>query len=212
MTIAIPRLDRSTAADRGITLADFLVPVGIAERMNARARHIVLILAGTLFIVLTTQIHIALEPVPITGQTFGVLVAGCALGFRRGATSIALYALIGAIGVPVFAEGAAGTSVILGASGGYIIGFIVAGALVGRLAELGWDRHIGGSFGAMILGEIVIFAIGLPWLKVVGGFSWADTIAYGLTPFLAWDALKLTAAAVLFPAAWWLIGRRPEGR
>ncbi|MEP7216933.1 MAG: biotin transporter BioY, partial [Anaerolineaceae bacterium] len=97
-------------------------------------------------------------------------------------------------------------------SGGYIIGFIVAGALVGRLAELGWDRHIGGSFGAMILGEIVIFAIGLPWLKVAGGFSWADTIAYGLTPFLAWDAFKLTAAALLFPAAWWLIGRRPEGR
>ena len=84
MTIAIPRLDRSTAADRGITLADFLVPVGIAERMNARVRHIVLILAGTLFIILTTQVHIAIEPVPITGQTFGVLVAGCALGFRRG--------------------------------------------------------------------------------------------------------------------------------
>jgi biotin transport system substrate-specific component len=212
MTIVIPRLDRSTAADRGITLADFLVPVGIAERMNARLRHIVLIMAGTLFIVITTQVHIAIEPVPITGQTFGVLVAGCALGFRRGATSIALYVLIGAIGLPVFAEQHAGMATLVGTSGGYIVGFIVAGALVGRLAELGWDRHIGGSFGAMILGEIVIFAIGLPWLKVVGQFTWEQTIAYGLTPFLAWDALKLTAAALLFPAAWWLIGRRPEGR
>ena len=108
MTIVIPRLDRSTAADRGITLADFLVPVGLAEMMNARARHIVLILAGTLFIILTTQVHIAIEPVPITGQTFGVLVAGCALGFRRGATAVALYVLIGAIGLPVFAENNAG--------------------------------------------------------------------------------------------------------
>ena len=71
---------------------------------------------------------------------------------------------------------------MLGGSGGYIIGFVVAGALVGRLAELGWDRHIGGSFGAMILGEIVIFAIGLPWLMVVGGFSWADTIAVRTDP------------------------------
>jgi biotin transport system substrate-specific component len=212
MTIAIPRLDRSTAADRGITLADFLVPVDLAELMNARVRHLVLIVAGTLFIILTTQVHIAISPVPITGQTFGVLVAGCALGFRRGATSIALYVLIGAIGLPVFAESRAGVDIVLGTSGGYIIGFIVAGAVVGRLAELGWDRHIGGSFGAMIIGEIIIFAIGLPWLKVVGDFSWADTIAYGLTPFLAWDALKLTVAALIFPTAWWLIGRRPEGR
>jgi biotin transport system substrate-specific component len=212
MTIAIPRLDRSTAADRGITLADFLVPVDLAEMMNARVRHLVLILAGTLFIILTTKVYIPIAPIPITGQTFGVLVAGCALGFRRGATSVALYALIGAIGLPVFAEGGAGMGVVLGTSGGYIIGFIVAGALVGRLAELGWDRHIGGSFGAMLLGEVVIFAIGLPWLMVVGGFSWGDTIQYGLTPFLAWDALKLTAAALLFPTAWWLIGRRPEGR
>ena len=178
MTIAIPRLDRSTAADRGITLADFLVPVDLAEMMNARVRHIVLILAGTLFIILTTQVYIAIEPVPITGQTFGVLVAGCALGFRRGATAVA--ALRPARRSSACRSSPAttrGIDVVLGRSGGYLIGFIVAGALVGRLAELGWDRHIGGSFGAMILGEIVIFAIGLPWLMVVGGFSWGDTIA-----------------------------------
>ncbi len=212
MTIAIPRLDRSTAADRGITLADFLVPVDLAELMNARVRHIVLIVAGALFIWLTAQVYIATTPVPLTGQTFGVLVAGGALGFRRGATSVLLYVLLGLVGLPFFAGQSGGTDVILGVTGGYLIGFIVAGALVGRLAELGWDRHIGGSFGAMILGEIVIYAIGLPWLMVVGGLSWSDTIAFGLTPFLAWDALKLTAAALLFPTAWWMIGRRPEGR
>ena len=212
MTIAIPRLDRSTAADRGITLADFLVPVGLAELMNARVRHIVLIAAGAFFIFLTAQVYVATQPVPLTGQTFGVLVAGGALGFRRGAAAVALYVLLGLVGLPFFAEHKGGTDVIFGVTGGYLIGFILAGALVGRLAELGWDRHIGGSFGAMILGEIVIYAIGLPWLMVVGGLSWADTIAFGLTPFLAWDAIKIAAAALLFPTAWWLIGRRPEDR
>ena len=212
MTIAIPRLDRSTAADRGITLADFLVPVTVAERMNARLRHIVLIAAGAFFILLTAQVYVATQPVPLTGQTFGVLVAGGALGFRRGAAAVVLYVLLGLVGLPFFAQHTGGTDVILGATGGYLIGFIVAGALVGRLAELGWDRHIGGSFGAMILGEVVIYAVGLPWLKAVTGLSWADTIAFGLMPFLVWDAVKLTAAAVLFPTAWWLIGRRPQGR
>jgi len=212
MTIAIPRLDRSTAADRGITLADFLVPIGISERMNSRLRHIVLILAGAAFIFLSAQVYVATQPVPLTGQTFGVLVVGGSLGFRRGGTAVLLYVLLGVVGLPFFAEHQGGTDVIFGATGGYLIGFVVAGALVGRLAELGWDRHIGGSFAAMFLGEVVIYAIGLPWLHQVANLSWADTIAYGLTPFLAWDALKLTAAAILFPTAWWLIGRRPEGR
>jgi len=212
MTIAMPRLDRSTKADRGITLADFLVPIRIGERLNARLRHIVLIVAGALFIFLTAQVYVATQPVPLTGQTFGVLVAGGALGFRRGGTAVGLYILLGLVGLPFFAEHKSGTDVIFGATGGYLIGFVLAGALVGRLAELGWDRHIGGWFGAMLLGEVVIFAAGLPWLKIRLDLSWADTIAVGLTPFLAWDAFKLTAAAILFPTAWWLIGRRPEGR
>ena len=212
MTIAIPRLDRSTAADRGITFADFLVPIRIGERLNARVRHAVLIAAGALFIFLTAQVYVATQPVPLTGQTFGVLVVGGALGFRRGAAAIGLYVLLGLVGLPFFAEHRSGTDVILGVRGGYLIGFVLAGSLIGRLAELGWDRHIGGSFGAMILGEVVIYAIGLPWLKTVADLSWADTIALGLMPFLAWDAFKLTAAAILFPTAWWLIGRRPEGR
>lgn len=212
MTIAIPRLDRSTAADRGITLADFLVPIGVAERLNARLRHIVLIATGAFFILLTAQVVVATQPVPLTGQTFGVLVVGGALGFRRGATAVGLYVLLGLVGLPFFAQHAGGPEVVLGVTGGYLIGFIVAGALVGRMAELGWDRHIGGSFGAMILGEFVIYAVGLPWLKTVADLSWADTIAFGLMPFLAWDAVKLTASALLFPTAWWLIGRRPQGR
>jgi biotin transport system substrate-specific component len=212
MTIALPRLDRTTGAERGITLADFLVPIRVGEHMGTRARHIVLIIAGAILIYLTAQIYIAREPVPLTGQTFGVLVVGGSLGFRRGFAAVALYVLLGVVGLPFFAEGKGGISIIWGATGGYLIGFVIAGAIVGRLAELGWDRHIGGAIGAMLIGSVIIYAVGLPWLKVSAGLSWEDTIANGLTPFILWDTAKLVVAGALFPAAWWLVGRRPEGR
>ncbi len=212
MTIALPRLDRSTRAERGITLADFLVPIRVGERMGTRVRHIALITAGALFIFLTAQIYIVRLPVPLTGQTFGVLFVGAALGFRRGFAAVALYVLLGVVGLPFFAEGKGGIGVIWGATGGYLIGFAIAGAIVGRLAELGWDRKIGGSLGAMLIGSLIIYAVGLPWLKVAVGLSWEDTIAAGLTPFLLWDAAKLVVAGAIFPAAWYLVGRRPDDR
>jgi biotin transport system substrate-specific component len=214
MTIAIPRLDRSTAADRGLTIADFLVPIRLGERLNARARDVVLVVAGALFIFLTSKvvIPVAGSPVPITGQTFGVLMVGGALGLRRGAVGVALYVLLGVVGLPFFAEGKGGLTVIWGATGGYLIGFILAGAVVGRLAELGWDRKIGGALGAMVVGSAMIYAVGLPWLKVVTGLTVEETIAQGLTPFLIGDAIKIILAAVLFPAAWWVVGRRPDDR
>ena len=214
MTLAIPRLDRSTAEEHGLTIADFLVPIRVGERVNARVRDISLVLAGALLIYLTARVAIPVpgSPVPITGQTFGVLLVGGALGFRRGLIGVALYVLLGVIGLPFFAEGKGGLSVIWGATGGYLVGFVIAGGLVGRLAELGWDRKIGGALGAMLLGSAVIYAIGLPWLGIVTGTSPAETIAQGLTPFIFGDALKLVLAAVLFPVAWWVVGRRPDDR
>jgi biotin transport system substrate-specific component len=212
MTIAIPRLDRTTAADRGLTLADFLVPIPVGERLNARVRHILLIAAGAALIYLTARFSIPRDPIPWTGQTFGILVVGGALGARRGFTAVTLYVLLGLIGLPFFAEGKGGSAVILGQSGGYIIGFVVAGTIVGRLAELGWDRRISGAVAMMLVGTIVIYAIGLPWLSYVRHLSVADTISGGLAPFIVWDTVKLLVAAGIFPVAWWLIGRRPDDR
>ena len=212
MTLALPRLDRSTAAERGITLADFLVPVAVAERTPTRVRHAALIIAGALVVALSARIVIPTEPVPFTAQTLGVLIVGGALGFRRGALALLLYLAVGALGLGVFANGDAGVDKLLGATGGYLIGFVVAAAIVGRLAELGWDRHIGGSLAAMAIGTAVIYAIGVPWLKVTLGIPWETAVAEGMTKFLLWDATKVVLAAGLFPAAWWVIGRRPEDR
>jgi biotin transport system substrate-specific component len=214
LTIAIPRLDRTTSADRGLTIADFFVPIGLGERLNARARDVVLVVTGALFIYLTSLvvIHLPGNPIPITGQTFGVLLVGGALGLRRGFSAVGLYVLLGVVGLPFFAEGKGGLAVIWGASGGYLVGFVVAGALVGRLAELGWDRRIGGALGAMLVGSVVIYAIALPWLKIVTGWPWDKTIETGLLPFVIGDTFKAILAAVLFPVAWWVVGRRPDDR
>ena len=210
----LPSIDRARAGERGITIGDFLVPIRISERLNARVRHLALILAGTLLIALGAQVSYVIpgNPVPITGQTFGVLVAGGALGFRRGIASAGLYVLLGMIGLPLFALGKTGIDVILGATGGYLIGFILAAAIVGRLAELGWDRNVMGSVGAMLLGSAAIYLIGVPWLAVVTQHDLAWGIQYGLSPFILGDTIKLALAAGAFPVAWWVVGRRPGDR
>jgi biotin transport system substrate-specific component len=220
--LATHSLNRLPAAERGVTLGDFLVPIRIGERMSARLRHLALILVGAAFIALTANVSIWLpdNPVPITGQTLAVLLVGGALGLRRGAISILLYLVLGFF-LPVYAGHAHGASTILsygsggfvlGARGGYLVGFLFAAAVVGWLAELGWDRHIAGAIGAMLVGEVFIYAIGVPWLAVATGMSPETAIEKGLTPFLFGDALKLAIAALIFPSAWWLVGRRAEDR
>ena len=221
--LASPRFNRLPAAERGITIGDFLVPIRVGDRMSSRARHVALVIAGALFVFLTAQISIRLPgtPIPVTGQVFGVLLVGGALGFRRGMLAMLLYVAIGVIGYPAFAEHKGGIQVlatvtdgrlVLGSSGGYLVGFIVAGSLVGWLAELGWDRHLLGSLAAMVLGDAAIYLIGVPWLMAALNLSLADGIAKGLVPFLLWDAVKIALAAGLFPAAWWVVGRRPGER
>jgi biotin transport system substrate-specific component len=214
MSYAIPSLTRIPAAEKGITIADFLVPVWAGEHTSPRLRNAMLVMAGAVLIFLTSLIAIPIpgSPVPFTLQTFGILVVGGALGMRRGGLASLVYVALGVVGLPFFAEGRGGLEVIWGATGGYLIGFVLAAALVGRLAELGWDRHIGGSLGMNTLGTVVIYAIGVPWLAVTTGMDLGQAIAVGLVPFLVVDIIKLAAAAGVFPVAWWVVGRRPSER
>jgi biotin transport system substrate-specific component len=215
MTISMPRLDRLPARERGLTIGDFLVPIRVSERLNSRARHLALILVGTLLIVICARIafYEPGNPVPYTLQTFGVLLAAGALGFRRGLAATMLYVAIGAAGVPVFAKGNHGVDYLLGASGGYVVGFVLASGIVGRLAELGWDRTILGAIGAMLFGSLAIYAVGVPWLAVAAyGGDLSLAFEKGMRTFLLWDCVKLALAAAAFPAAWWVVGRRPGDR
>jgi biotin transport system substrate-specific component len=241
MTIVHPRMSRVPLDQRGITLADFLVPIRVGERLGTRVRHIALIVAGALLIALCAQITIVQEgqtipliadyriqlastPVPITGQTFAVLAIGGALGLRRGVLSVALYLLAGLV-LPVYAGAGSGLDTFVGRdaggalslapTGGYLIGFVVAAAVTGRLAELGWDRHIVGAVAAMLIGNVVIYLFGVSWLAAALPASLASTrlesaVAFGLTPFLIVDGIKLLLAALTFIVGWWAVGRRPE--
>ena len=214
MTITMPRMDRLPAQERGLTIGDFLVPIRVSDRMHARVRHVALVVIGVLLIALGAKVSIQLpdNPVPITGQTFGVLVAGGALGFRRGIAAAGIYVLLGVIGLPFFAFGDAGIQILWGARGGYLIGFIVAAAIVGRLAELGWDRNIVGAIGAMLIANAAIYLIGVPWLAFTAGYGPAEAIQKGFLAFVVGDAIKLALAAAAFPVAWWFVGRRPGDR
>jgi biotin transport system substrate-specific component len=221
-TFATSRMNRLPAAERGITIGDFLVPIQVGERISVRARHIGLIVAGALFIALTANYSVPVpgSPVPVTGQTLSVLLVGGALGARRGVLATLLYLALGLF-LPVYADHKSGIAVIgtvhesrivLGATGGYLIGFVFASAVVGRLAELGWDRRLAGAVAAMFIGNVVIYAFGLPWLMAAANVSFSKAVEIGLGPFVVGDAVKLVLAAALFPAAWWIVGRRDEER
>jgi biotin transport system substrate-specific component len=182
------------------TLAATLWP---AQGAAAALRWVLLAIVGSIFIALCSQIFVPLEPVPITMQTFAVLLIGAAYGWRLGAATVALYLLEGAVGLPVFAEMKAGYPILLGPTGGYLVGFVLAAGLVGWLAERRWDRNVILTGAAMVLGNLVIYALGLIWLwKFVGD----QVFALGLIPFLIGDGLKIALAMALLPAAWKLVG------
>jgi len=177
---------------------------------GAAVRDGLLVVGAAAFIGLLAQISIPLSftPVPITGQTLGVLLAGTALGWWRAGAALVLYAVAGVAGVPWFAGHSSGYA---SASFGYIVGFVAAAVLCGYLAGRGADRSVLRSLPAMIAAEVVIYAFGLTWLAIDLHLGASATIAAGLTPFLAGDAIKAAIAAGLLPAAWWLAGPRRGG-
>lgn len=168
-----------------------------------------LVVTGALAIALAAQVTIPLPftPVPVSGQTFAVLLVGASLGTVRGAGASGLYVLLGLAGMPVYADGAHGLHVVTGATGGYLVAFPLAAALVGRLAERGWDRSFSSAVGAMLTGNVLVYLIGLPWLALTVGADLERTLELGLYPFVAGDLLKVYLAAAALPAAWKLVSR-----
>ena len=173
-----------------------------------------LVAAGAGLIAASAQVSIPLPftPVPVTGQTFAVLLVGASLGTIRGGSSALLYVLIGIAGAPVYADGTHGWSAITGATGGYLLGFILAATLTGRLAEQRWDRRFSSALGAILTGNLIIFLTGLTWLAIVLGTSLEQTLEYGLYPFIPGEILKLYLAATLLPTAWRLLAKADRRR
>jgi biotin transport system substrate-specific component len=172
---------------------------------------IALTIGFTLLTAAAAQVRIPLPftPVPITGQTFAVLLSGAALGATWGSASQVLYVLLGAVGLPFYAGGNSGWDVVTGATGGYLIGFIVAAFVVGSLAERHQDRSVAGAIPAFLTGSLTIYAMGVPWLYYAADSitSGEAALAAGFTPFIAGDLIKVAAAGLLLPAAWKLARR-----
>lgn len=208
-----PRVTTS-GLDRGfgrrLTLADVLP----WPRTGPAVRDVLLVLGGAALTAVAAQLAITLpwSPVPYTFQTFAVLLVGTALGVRRGGAAIALYVLAGAIGLPVYAEGAAGIGQLLGFTGGYLAGFVLAALLVGRLAEMGWDRSVLRAAGLMLAGTLLIYALGVPVLALTTGMDLPTALYRGAGVFLPWDLIKVLVAAGALPLAWRVVGRGAAGR
>ncbi|MFB6709803.1 biotin transporter BioY [Streptomyces sp. NPDC056333] len=186
----------------GAVLADLLPAV-----RHRYAVDTALVVGGAALTGIAAQIAVPIpgSPVPVTGQTFAALLVGTALGARRGFLSLAVYALVGMVGMPWFAGGSSGAG---GASFGYVLGMLLAATVVGDLARRGGDRSVLRTAGTMVLGSAIIYAVGVPYLALSTGMSASAAIAAGLVPFLLGDALKAALAMGALPAAWKLVGRR----
>jgi biotin transport system substrate-specific component len=166
----------------------------------------ILIVGAAALVGLLAQVSIPLgfTPVPITGQTLGVLLAGTALGWRRAGLSMALYVAAGVAGVPWFAQHSHGLPT---ATFGYLLGFVLAGSLLGWLAAHGRDRTVLRALTSMLLGEAAIYAVALPWLAVSLHVSLAHALTLGFTPFVVGDLIKAALAGLALPVSWRLVDR-----
>lgn len=175
------------------------------ERRTIFTRNAILAVAGSLLLAASAKIQVPFYPVPMTMQTLAVLVIGAAYGWRLGTATILLYIAEGLAGLPVFAGAGAGPAYMMGPTGGYLAGFVLAAAVVGHLAERGHTRSILGALGVLALGHAVIFVPGYLWLaKLIGA---EKAYLAGIAPFYAATAVKTALGAALLPAAWWAVGK-----
>lgn len=186
------------------TLAATMWPAGSEAGFNAM-RAGLLALVGSMLVAVSAQFQVPMVPVPMTMQSFAVLVIGAAYGARLGAATLLLYMAEGALGLPVFAGMKGGAQHLVGPTGGYIVGFVLAAGVVGWLAERGWDRGVVRTAIAMLIGKVFIFVPGVLWLGAVIGMEKA--IGAGLVPFIPGIFLKIALAVAVLPGAWWLVGR-----
>ena len=188
----------ATAARTRTTLADMLP--------GERVRDAVVVVLGAVVTGLAAQVsfHIPGTPVPVTGQTFAVLLTGAALGFGRAALSMLLYLAAGVAGVPWYANHGSGFG---GPAFGYVLAFVAAAGLVGWLAQRGGDRTVARTLVTMLAGTALIYLVGATWLALDLHVSAATAFSLGVRPFLWGDAVKLVLATGLLPGAWWLVGR-----
>lgn len=199
MTLATTLPARSTIVDR-------VIPRSLLA-------DAALVIAGTALVAALAQVAIPLWPVPVTGQTLAVLLVGASLGAARGAASLSLYALLGAIGLPIYSDASSGWTVLAGPTGGYIVGFIVSAAIVGWAAERRWDRGWLKAAVTFVGGSLVVFAIGLPWLSYsLGSLGLPNdlqaTLVAGFYPFIIGGVIKAAIAAAVLPAIWKAVERR----
>ncbi|MCE9668192.1 biotin transporter BioY [Myxococcus stipitatus] len=171
---------------------------------RTRLHDTTFIIGGAALTALLAQVSVSVpgSPVPITGQSLGVIVAAAALGPLRGTAAQVLYLLLGAAGLPVFADGASGVDRILGATGGYLVGFVPAAFLVGLAARRGLDRRVWSALPLFVAGQLVVFAVGVPWLVTVARLDVAKALGVGFTPFIPGALIKAAIAGVLLPLAW----------
>ena len=172
--------------------------------------HAVLVVSGVLGLAVLAQIAIPVpgSPVPVTGQTLGVLILGTAYGSTLGFTTFAMYILAGIAGAPVFADGGHGLDRIVGATGGYLFGMLVATFVLGQLARFRLDQKFLTALPSMLVGTIITFSFGLIWLHQFTGQTWSWTFEKGLTPFIVGEVLKIAIAGTSLPAIWRVINRK----
>lgn len=190
------------AIHAGTTLIERLWPV---EEESGVARGVALVLLGSALMTISAKVQVPFWPVPMTMQTYAAMMIGAVYGLRLGAMTVAVYLVQGAVGLPVFATGA-GLAYMAGPTGGYLVGFLAAAAVTGFLADRGNGRGFLSALGMFLLGDAVIFGLGLTWLSALIGAEKA--IAGGLMPFLPGEALKVALAMATLPLAWKALDRR----
>jgi biotin transport system substrate-specific component len=186
-----------------------LISAAWPNRAQQGLRIAVLTVLGSLALTVSAKLQVPFYPVPMTMQSLVVLLIGLAFGWRLGTATVLLYLGEGLAGMPVFAgtpEKGIGLAYMMGPTGGYLVGFVLAAALLGWLAERGWDRSLWRTTLALSLGHAILFAPGIAWLAVFVG--WPKAVAFGLTPFLVGSVVKTALGVALVPAAWAMFGRR----